>query len=1045
MKQRDFLAILGLCSFLFFAGMKAAQYEGPKKELRNPARFQWPQGKRAAVSLTFDDARPSQVDNGLPIFGKYGVRATFYISPDNIVQRLEGWKRALAGGHEVGNHTLTHPCTGNYPAFRERALEDMTLGRMVQEIDDAGSAIFRLLGVRPRTFAYPCGQTDVGRGRNVASFVPLVAERFLAGRKWLSEDSNDPAFCDLAQLLSSESDGKSFDQIRPLVDKAAAEGRWLILTGHEIGSGGFQTTLSATVEELCRYARDPKNGLWIDTVANIGDHILRSRPAASGGPKPTTKPGPTFAPEAARALEKRIDDLINRMTLEEKVGQINMPCVYERALGESIPDKMAACRQFAQGTYIENFGPGGGFFTLPNTILHEGARQQAEFLNELQLIALKKTRLGIPLLITEEGTHGLMCSGATIFPEGPAMGSTWNLDLVSRIYAAAAEEARAIGVHQIFTLVVEPIRDPRLGRNQEAYSEDPFLCARFAETIVWAVQGDDVSAPDKTVAGLCHYPGQSQPASGLERGAMEVSERILRSVFLPPWEAGIKTGGALGVMATYPAIDGIPAHASEKILTGILRGELGFQGLVLSEGGGIGTLVYEGLAPTQKEAGQLAIRAGVDVGISYEPGYMKELIDSVKEGTIPMDLIDRAVRRVLRQKSRLGLFENALVDPVRAERIVHSQEHQDLALEAARQGIVLLKNENRLLPLRKDIKSIAVIGPNADHPRNQLGDYVAAKVLQDIETVLDGVKAVVSPQTQVRYIKGCDVVGTEADEIGKARQAAAAAEVAIVVVGENEWQSEGGKGTNGEGYDVATLELTGLQEDLIRAVVETKTPTVVVLVNGRPLAARFVAERVPAVIEAWVCGEKGGRAVAEVLFGDRNPSGKLPVTIPRHAGQLPVYYNAKKSKAYWLKEGWGHSYADLDPTPLYPFGHGLSYTTFEYRSLKLSSQSIGPASSVEVSVDVENTGDRFGEEVVQLYIQDVVSSVSTPIKELRGFAKVGLEPGQMKTVHLILTPEHLALYDRWLDRVVEPGEFMVFVGSSSEDIRLQGRFFVTER
>jgi beta-glucosidase len=1045
MKQRDFLAILGLCSFLFFAGMKAAQYEGPKKELRNPARFQWPQGKRAAVSLTFDDARPSQVDNGLPIFGKYGVRATFYISPDNIVQRLEGWKRALAGGHEVGNHTLTHPCTGNYPAFRERALEDMTLGRMVQEIDDAGSAIFRLLGVRPRTFAYPCGQTDVGRGRNVASFVPLVAERFLAGRKWLSEDSNDPAFCDLAQLLSSESDGKSFDQIRPLVDKAAAEGRWLILTGHEIGSGGFQTTLSATVEELCRYARDPKNGLWIDTVANIGDHILRSRPAASGGPKPTTKPGPTFAPEAARALEKRIDDLINRMTLEEKVGQINMPCVYERALGESIPDKMAACRQFAQGTYIENFGPGGGFFTLPNTILHEGARQQAEFLNELQLIALKKTRLGIPLLITEEGTHGLMCSGATIFPEGPAMGSTWNLDLVSRIYAAAAEEARAIGVHQIFTLVVEPIRDPRLGRNQEAYSEDQFLCARFAETIVRAVQGDDVSAPDKTVAGLCHYPGQSQPASGLERGAMEVSERILRSVFLPPWEAGIKTGGALGVMATYPAIDGIPAHASEKILTGILRGELGFQGLVLSEGGGIGTLVYEGLAPTQKEAGQLAIRAGVDVGISYEPGYMKELIDSVKEGTIPMDLIDRAVRRVLRQKSRLGLFENALVDPVRAERIVHSQEHQDLALEAARQGIVLLKNENRLLPLRKDIKSIAVIGPNADHPRNQLGDYVAAKVLQDIETVLDGVKAVVSPQTQVRYIKGCDVVGTEADEIGKARQAAAAAEVAIVVVGENEWQSEGGKGTNGEGYDVATLELTGLQEDLIRAVVETKTPTVVVLVNGRPLAARFVAERVPAVIEAWVCGEKGGRAVAEVLFGDRNPSGKLPVTIPRHAGQLPVYYNAKKSKAYWLKEGWGHSYADLDPTPLYPFGHGLSYTTFEYRSLKLSSQSIGPAGSVEVSVDVENTGDRFGEEVVQLYIQDVVSSVSTPIKELRGFAKVGLEPGQMKTVHLILTPEYLALYDRWLDRVVEPGEFMVFVGSSSEDIRLQGRFFVTER
>jgi beta-glucosidase len=1045
MKPRDFLAILVFCACLFLPAMKAAQYEGSPKKLRNPAEFQWPQGRQAAISLTFDDARLSQVDIGLALFEKYGVRATFYVSPDNVEQRLEGWKKAVASGHEIGNHTLTHPCTGNYPAFRERALEEMTLGAMAQEIDGAGAAIFGLLNVRPQTFAYPCGQTYVGRGRNVASFVPLVAERFLAGRKWLSEDSNDPAFCDLAQLLSTESDGKSFDQIRPLVEQAVAGGRWLILTGHEIGDGGFQTTLAATVIELCRYARDPKNGLWIDTVANIADYILKSRRTLSGGHDPITASGGDSAGGQDQAQDKRIEDLISRMTLEEKVGQMNMPCVYEGGLGESIPDKMAACRRFAEGTYAQNLGPGGGFFTLPNTILHEGARQQAEFLNELQLIALKKTRLGIPLLITEEGTHGLMCSGATIFPEGPALGSTWNLDLVSRVYAAAAEEARSIGVHQIFTLVVEPIRDPRLGRNQEAYSEDSFLCARFAETIVRAVQGDDVSAPDKTVAGLCHYPGQSQPASGLERGAVEISERILRSVFLPPWEAGIKRGGALGVMATYPAIDGTPVHASERILTGILRGEMGFKGLVLSEGGGIGTLVYEGLASNQKEAGQLAIRAGVDVGISYEPGYMRELISSVKEGTIPMGLIDRALRRILRQKSRLGLFENALVDPALADKIVHSKEHQELALEVARQGIVLLKNENHLLPLRKDISSIAVIGPNADHARNQLGDYVAEKILQDIETVLDGVKAVVSPQTQVHYVKGCDVVGTDSNEIEKARQAAAAAGAAIVVVGENEWQSEGGKGTDGEGYDVATLELTGLQEDLIRAVVGTGTPTIVVLINGRPLATRFIAERVPAVVEAWLSGEKGGRAVAEIIFGDRNPSGKLPVTIPRHAGQLPAYYNAKKSKSYWLKEGWGHPYADLDPAPLYPFGHGLSYTTFKYRDLRLSSQAIGPSGSVEVSVDVENTGDRFGEEVVQLYIQDVVSSVSTPVKEIKGFVKVGLEPGQTETVKIVLTPEHLALYDRWLDRVVEPGEFRVFVGSSSEDIRLEGRFFVTGR
>ncbi len=762
--------------------------------------------------------------------------------------------------------------------------------------------------------------------------------------------------------------------------------------------------------------------------------------AASGPQKPKVEV-PAYL-DKTQPVEKRVDDLLGRLTLEEKVGQMNMPCVYVDELGESIADKQAAVRKFAQGTYFEGFAPGGGFFTLPNTILHEGPRQQAEFLNELQRIALQKTRLGIPLLETEEGTHGLMCSGATIFPEGPALGSAWNMDLISRIYAAAAEEARAIGVHQIFTLVVEPIRDPRLGRNEEAYSEDPFLCANYARTIVRAVQGYDVSAPDKVVAGLCHYPGQSQPVSGLERGAMEISERTLRSVFLPPWEAGIKEARGLGVMATYPAIDGVPTHASAKILTGILREELGFEGLVLSEGSGIGTLVYEGLAPTQKEAGQLAILAGVDVGISYESGYMKDLVESVKEGKVPVALVDRTVRRILRQKFRLGLFESALVDPARAVRVVHSPEHQELALEAARESIVLLKNDNRLLPLRKDLKSIAVIGPNADDPLNQLGDYVSLSVLQDVTTILEGLRSVVSPQTKVNYVKGCNVAGAELNEIDRARQAAAASEAAVVVVGENEWRKPDKKGTVGEGYDAATLELTGLQEELIRAVAGTGTPTVVVLVNGRPLAARYVAEHIPAVVEAWVCGEKGGRAVAEVLFGDVNPSGKLSVTIPRHAGQLPVYYNSAKSKEYWLTNAWGRPYTDLDPKPLYPFGHGLSYTTFDYGNLKLGAAKIGPGEPVEVSVDIKNTGERAGRETVQLYVRDMISSVSTPVMELRGFEKVGLEPGETKTVKFVLKPADLALLDRHLERVVEPGEFKVLVGSSSEDIRLSRSFVV---
>jgi beta-glucosidase len=761
--------------------------------------------------------------------------------------------------------------------------------------------------------------------------------------------------------------------------------------------------------------------------------------------KEKTQPEQPLYLDPAQPLEKRVDDLLSRMTLEERVGQMNMPCVYQEELGKTVQEKKEACQKFAEGTYLKNFGPGGGFFTLPNTILHEGARQQAEFLNELQQVALTKTRLGIPLLLTEEGTHGLMCSGATIFPEGPALGSTWNTELISRIYAAVAKEARSIGIHQIFTLVVEPLRDPRLGRNEEAYSEDPYLCARYAETIVRAVQGNDISATDKCVAGLCHFPGQSQPVSGLERGAMEISERMLREIFLPPWEAGLKNSGGLGVMATYPAIDGIPTHASEEILTGILRRELGFQGLVLSEGGGIGTLVYEGLAPTQKEAGQLAIKAGVDVGISFESGYMQDLIESVREGRVSMALIDRAVRRILLQKFRLGLFERPYVDPSTAERTVHTKAHQDLALEAARAGIVLLKNENNLLPLRKNLKSIAVIGPNADQALNQLGDYVASKVLQDITTILDGIKMTVSPQTQVSYIKGCDVIGIEDDEIDKARLLASESDVAVVVVGENEWQTEGQKGTSGEGFDAASLDLTGLQEDLVRAVVETGTPTVVVLINGRPLSVRYAAAHVPAILEAWVCGEKGGRAVADILFGDYNPSGKLSVTIPRHSGQLPVYYNAKKSKLYWIKEGWGHPYVDMEPTALYPFGHGLSYTKFEYGDAQLSAGEIGPTDTLELSVDVRNAGSRFGEETVQLYIQDVISTVSTPVKELKGFAKIGLEPGQKKTVRFELGPDELSLYNRALERVVEPGQFKVLIGSSSEDIRTSGDFLVRER
>jgi beta-glucosidase len=749
--------------------------------------------------------------------------------------------------------------------------------------------------------------------------------------------------------------------------------------------------------------------------------------------------------DARQPIEKRIEDLLGRMTLSEKVGQMNMPCVYRAEMGGGatntgdgamrfIEVKTESCRKFAEGTHLAGLGPGGGFFTLADNILPKGARQQAEFFNELQRIALEKTRLKIPLLQTEEGTHGLMCSGGTVFPEGPAIGSTWNMDLVQQIYAAAAMEARAVGIHQLFTLVVEPVRDPRLGRNQEAYSEDPYLTAQIAESIVRGTQGKDVSGPSNVVAGLCHYPGQSQPVSGFERGAMEVSDRTLWNVFLPPWVAGIKKNGALAVMATYPAIDGVAAHASEKMLTRILRDELNFRGLVLGEGLGLTTVIQERHAANQKEAGAIALRAGVDVGISHEAAYMLDLIANVNEGKVPMALVDRAVRRILRQKLVLGLFEKPYVDVERAAGGIPRSEHRRLALRTAQEGIVLLKNEKNLLPLdKKSIQTIAVIGPNANHGRNQLGDYTPKVILQEVVTILKGLEAKVSPGTEVLHVQGCNVTGDRLNQIREAQEAARKAQVAVVVVGE-------ARETNGEGRDVASLDLSGLQEDLIKAVHATGTPVVVVLVNGRPLSIRWAAENVPAIVEAWLPGEQGGNAVADVLFGEVNPSGRLPVTVPRHVGQLPVYYNFPPSKEGKVRGRGG--YVDMPGSPLWEFGYGLSYTRYEYSDLRIAPDRIPAKAVVRVGMRVKNMGQRAGAEVVQLYLRDVLSSVSRPAKELRGFQKVALQPGEQKEVEFTLGFDDLSLLDQNMKRIVEPGQFQVMIGASSNDIRLRGAFEV---
>jgi beta-glucosidase len=748
-------------------------------------------------------------------------------------------------------------------------------------------------------------------------------------------------------------------------------------------------------------------------------------------------------------IERRVEDLLSRMTLEEKVGQLNLPCVYVDQLGKSIPEKMQACRRFAAGTYTNDIGPGAGFFTLADTILHEGAEQQAEYFNELQKIALTQTRLKIPLLEDEEGTHGGMFSGATVFPEGLAIGSSFDIPLVEQIYAAAARESRAVGIHVLSTLVLELDRDPRMGRNEEGYTEDTYLLSRIAEAIVRGAQGNDISAPDKTVALLTDFPTQSEPLSGLERGAVTLSDRMLRRDVLPPWAAGISKIGALGVMAGYPDIEDMPAHGSKKWMNDVLRDELGFKGIVVSEGEGFGTLIYEGIVPTQKEAGALALRAGVDVNITYEPAYMAPLIENVKEGRVAMELIDRAVRRMLELKFRLGLFEHPYVDMSHAKQVMHSKEHQQLALDAAREGIVLLKNENNRLPLRKDVRSVAVIGPNANSASNLFGDYSAQVVLQRVDTLLDGIKAKVSPATRVIYAKGCAVNDQDKSGFKKAVQAAKNADVAIVVMGEQS-RREGVEAkhrpapTDGEGYDVASLDLAGVQQDLLKAIQATGTPTVLVLINGRPLSVRWAAERVPAIVEAWQPGESGAEAIADVLFGDYNPSGRLPITIPRSVGQLPAYYSYPLSKAYWVEGGWTDTrgYVDMPATPLYPFGYGLSYTNFRYSNLRAEPSAINTDGKIQVSVDVENTGKRAGVETVQLYLRQRLTPVATPVKQLRGVERVQLESGQQKTVTFTLSPEELQLFDQDLHWKVVPGTFDIMIGKSSADIALKGGFEV---
>ena len=732
-------------------------------------------------------------------------------------------------------------------------------------------------------------------------------------------------------------------------------------------------------------------------------------------------------------VEQRVADLLSRMTLEEKVAQLTClwtarPQVgpqtdFSTDRGNFSPDKARMVMKYGIGQVARQRE-------------RKGPREGALFANALQKWLIENTRLGIPAIFHDEILHGQMAQGSTSFPQPIALASSWDPDFISKVFTAAALETRARGSHQVLGPNLDVAREPRWGRTEETYGEDPYLASRMAVAIIKALQGSGPGVDgDHIIATAKHFAAHGQPEGGTNIAPANYSERVLREFFLPSFEAAVKEAGVMSVMASYNEIDGVPSHANKWLLEKVLREDWGFKGYIVSDYYGIPQLEsLHHVAGNKPEAARLALEAGVDIELP-DPDCFPILVQLVKEGKVAEATIDRAVARNLRAKFLLGLFENPYVDPDRAVKVTNSQSHRDLAAEAARRSIVLLKNENNLLPLdRNGLKSIAVIGPNAD--RVHLGGY-SDNPGRGI-SVLQGITDKVGSKIKVSYAIGCKITKEGGDWwadtshfsdpaedtklIAQAVEVTKAADIAVLVLGGNEDTNKEGWANNHLG-DRDSLDLVGRQNDLVKAVLETGKPTIVMLINSGPLSINYIAEKVPAILEGFYLGQETGVAVADVLFGDYNPAGKLPVTFPRSVGQLPAYYNRKPSAR--------RGYLFTSKEPLFPFGYGLSYTTFEYSNLKLSAPKIGPAGQTKVSVTVTNTGKRSGDEIVQLYIHDLVSSVTRPVMELKAFRRISLAPGESKTVEFGITPDKLSFFDLNMNRIVEPGWFDIMVGPSS--------------
>ena len=746
--------------------------------------------------------------------------------------------------------------------------------------------------------------------------------------------------------------------------------------------------------------------------------------AAKSSPSPESTPryrNPNLA------IEDRVADLLSRMTLEEKVQQI---CGGSTVETEVIDPTGTYTSESARAELNRWWDPD---LVFP-------ARKAAILRNGVQRYLREKTRLGIPALFMGEALHGFMEYGSTSFPQALGLASTWDPELVHQVFTAAGEEAGAAGIGQVFTPVLDIARDPRWGRTEETYGEDPHLAARMGVAAIEGLQGGSFFiSRNHVLATAKHFAVHGQPEGGTNTAPGNYSERIIRENFLVPFQAAVEQAHVGSVMASYNEIDGIPSHINHWLLNRVLRQEWGFQGYVTSDGEGLQMLVRtHHVAADNAGAARLALSAGVDYDLSDGSVY-RTLLWQVKQGIVPESELDRAVGRILATKFRLGLFDNPYVDPDHAEKITNSAEHRALALKTAQKAIVLLKNDNHLLPLDlSKLRTIAVIGPNAEGIH--LGGY--SREPAHAVSILEGIRNRVGSKASVVYAEGCKITdakpdwhgwfvdnvhlidpATQQESVRAAADLARKADVVILVVGENE-------STNREAWserhlgDRDSLELLGAQNDLVKAVVETGTPTVVLLINGRPLSINYIAEHVQAILEGWYLGQEGGTAAADVLFGDVNPGGKLPITFPRSVGDLPDFYNHKPSD--------NRSYEFSTRKPLFPFGYGLSYTTFRFENLRVEPENIVSGGTARASVDVTNTGSRAGDEVPQLYVHQQVASVTRPVMQLKGFQRITLQPGEKKTVEFTITPDMLTLLNADMNRVVEPGIFDLMVGSSSD-------------